>query len=123
MPSLADLSLGLRNAYLDHSRLTAQLQAWSGTFPSLCRLSSIAKTPEGRDLWLLTIGPDPERLRPGPRDARARPRRRARRVARVSRPARRAHDRRRRPVLQALPRGPHRALRRQARAVAILPRR
>src|SRR5215831_16598427 len=64
MRSLADLSLGFRNAYLDHARLTAQLQAWSESFPSLCRLTSIAKTPEGRDLWLATIGPDPERVRP-----------------------------------------------------------
>src|ERR1044071_9462110 len=64
MPSLSDLSLGFRNAYLDHARLTAQLQAWSETFPSLCRLTSIAKTPEGRDLWVAAIGPDPARLRP-----------------------------------------------------------
>src|SRR5215475_8589838 len=64
MPALADLSLGFRNAYLDHARLTAQLQAWSEAFPSLCRLTSIARTPEGRDVWLATIGPDPERLRP-----------------------------------------------------------
>src|SRR5215813_14239908 len=64
MPSLAALSLGFRNAYLDHARLTAQLQAWADAFPSLCRLTSIAKTPEGRDVWLATIGPDPERLRP-----------------------------------------------------------
>src|ERR1044072_4187519 len=64
MPPLAELSLGFRTAYLDHGRLTAQLQAWSGAFPSLCRMSSIAKTPEGRDVWLATIGPDPERRRP-----------------------------------------------------------
>jgi hypothetical protein len=64
MPSLADLSLGFRNAYLDHARLTAQLQTWADAFPSLCRLTSIARTPEGRDVWLATIGPDPERLRP-----------------------------------------------------------
>ena len=64
MASLADLSLGFRHAYLDHERLTAQLRAWAEAFPSLCRLTSIARTPEGRDVWLLTIGPDPERLRP-----------------------------------------------------------
>src|SRR3954462_10857348 len=64
MPSLADLSLGFRNAYLDHARLTAQLQTWADAFPSLCRLTSIARTPEGRDVWLAAIGPDPERLRP-----------------------------------------------------------
>src|SRR3954470_16443860 len=64
MPLLADLSLGFRHAYLDHSRLTAQLQTWAEAFPSLFRLTSIARTPEGRDVWLATIGPDPERVRP-----------------------------------------------------------
>jgi hypothetical protein len=64
MPALDDLSLGFRNAYLDHERLTAQLHAWVQAFPSLCRVTSIARTPEGRDVWLLTIGPEPERVRP-----------------------------------------------------------
>jgi len=64
MPALDDLSLGFRNAYLDHERLTAQLHAWAHAFPSLCRVTSIARTPEGRDVWLLTIGPEPERVRP-----------------------------------------------------------
>src|SRR5690348_2571840 len=64
MPSLADVSLGFRTAYLDHERLTAQLQAWSSAFPSLCRLRSLARTPEGRDQWLVTIGPEPDRVRP-----------------------------------------------------------
>jgi hypothetical protein len=64
MPVLADLSLGFRNAYLDHERLTAQLRAWTQAFPSLCRTISIARTAEGRDVWLLAIGPEPERIRP-----------------------------------------------------------
>jgi hypothetical protein len=64
MPPLADLSLGFRSDYLDHDRLTAQLQAWTRAFPSLCRLTSLARTPEGRDVWLVTIGPEPERVRP-----------------------------------------------------------
>ncbi len=64
MPALDDLSLGFRNAYLDHERLTAQLHAWVHAFPSHCRVTSIARTPEGRDVWLLTIGPEPERVRP-----------------------------------------------------------
>src|SRR3954463_15437622 len=62
--SLADVSLGFRHAYLDHERLTAQLQAWASTFPEVCRLRSLAKTPEGRDVWLVTIGRDPDRVRP-----------------------------------------------------------
>ncbi|MEO7733542.1 MAG: M14 family metallopeptidase [Kofleriaceae bacterium] len=61
---LADLSLGFRNAYLDHARLTAQLRAWAEAFPALCRLTSIARTPEGREVWLLAIGPEPDRVRP-----------------------------------------------------------
>ncbi|HEY4239781.1 MAG TPA: M14 family metallopeptidase [Kofleriaceae bacterium] len=64
MPSLADRSLGFRNAYLDHERLTAQLRAWCDAYPDVCTMRSLARTPEGRDLWLLVIGPDPGRLRP-----------------------------------------------------------
>jgi hypothetical protein len=64
MPILADLSLGFRHAYLDYERLTAQLRAWTAKFPDLCRLTSIARTPEGREVWLLTVGPEPDRVRP-----------------------------------------------------------
>jgi hypothetical protein len=64
MAALADLSLGFRNAYLDHERMTAQLRAWTQAFPALCRMTSLARTPDGRDVWLLSIGPDPERVRP-----------------------------------------------------------
>jgi hypothetical protein len=64
MPILADLSLGFRHAYLDYERLTAQLRAWTAKFPDLCRLTSIAHTPEGREVWLLTVGPEPDRVRP-----------------------------------------------------------
>jgi hypothetical protein len=62
--SLADLSRGFRRAYLDHEQLTAQLRAWADAFPSLVRLTSIARTPEGRDVWLIAIGADPDRVRP-----------------------------------------------------------
>ncbi len=61
---LADLSLGFRHAYLDYERLTAQVRAWAHAHPSLVRLTSLAKTPEGRDVWLLAIGPEPDRVRP-----------------------------------------------------------
>jgi hypothetical protein len=64
MPTLADVSLGFRHAYLDYERLTAQLRAWTEAFPSLCRLGSIARTPEGREVWILTIGAEPDRIRP-----------------------------------------------------------
>ncbi|HEY6037707.1 MAG TPA: M14 family zinc carboxypeptidase, partial [Kofleriaceae bacterium] len=63
-PALADLSLGFRDAYLDHDHLTRQLRAWCDAFPHLARMTSLAKTPEGRDVWLLTVGPEPDRVRP-----------------------------------------------------------
>src|SRR4051812_29631547 len=63
-PTLAELSLGFRHAYLDHERITAQLKAWAETYPQLCRLQAISRTPEGREVWVLTIGRDPDRIRP-----------------------------------------------------------
>ncbi len=62
--AIGDLSLGFREAYLDHDTLTRQLRAWVEAYPEIARLTSLAKTPEGRDVWLLTIGPDPDRIRP-----------------------------------------------------------
>src|SRR5829696_7314525 len=56
--------MGFRTTYLDHAALTAQLEAWRSEHPDLVRLTSLAKTPEGRDLWLLTIGIEPDRVRP-----------------------------------------------------------
>jgi hypothetical protein len=64
MPLLADVSLGFRNAYLDYELLTSQVRTWTTAFPGICRLTSLARTPEGRDVWLLTIGPEPDRIRP-----------------------------------------------------------
>lgn len=61
---LAALSSGFRSAYLTYDQLTAQLHAWTRAFPELCRLTSLARTPEGRDVWLLAIGRDPDRVRP-----------------------------------------------------------
>lgn len=58
------MSLGFREAYLDYEQLTQQLRAWCEAFPQLARMQSLAKTPEGRDVWLLTVGPDPDRIRP-----------------------------------------------------------
>lgn len=64
MVSLVTLARDFRTSYVDHATLTAQLEAWRDAFPDLVRLTSIGKTPEGRDLWLLTIGKDPDRVRP-----------------------------------------------------------
>ncbi len=64
MNPLDDLNRGFRTGYLDHDTLTEQLRAWADAYPQLARLTSIGQTPEGRDLWVLTVGRDPDRLRP-----------------------------------------------------------
>lgn len=64
MSSLDALSLGFRAKYLNHAELTAQLRAWTEAFPDLCRLECLTLSEEGREVWLLTIGREPERLRP-----------------------------------------------------------
>jgi hypothetical protein len=58
------LDRGFRRKYLDHEELTAQVEAWASAFPDLVRLRSIGESLEGRPLWHLTIGPDPDRMRP-----------------------------------------------------------
>ena len=59
-----ELSLGFRQRFLSYDELTRQVRAWTDAFPDLCRTTSIGQTPEGRELWLLTLGPDPDRIRP-----------------------------------------------------------
>ena len=63
-PTVDSLHQGFRDHYLDHARLTTQLTAWAEAFPELCKLESLGKTPEGRDLWLLVLGKEPSRVRP-----------------------------------------------------------
>src|SRR5689334_195750 len=58
------LHRGFRTRYLTHDEITDQLQAWARAFPRLVRLTSLCRTEEGRDLWLLTIGADADRVRP-----------------------------------------------------------
>lgn len=58
------LSLGFRERFLSYDELTRQVRAWADAFPDLCRATSIGRTPEGLELWLLTLGPDPDRPRP-----------------------------------------------------------
>jgi Zinc carboxypeptidase len=53
-----------RDDYLDYAQLTEKLHALAAAHPDLVRLTSIAKTPEGRELWLLTLGEHPDRERP-----------------------------------------------------------
>ena len=61
---LESLSRGFRATYLRYDELVAQLRAWADAYPQLARLRSIGESPDGRALWVLTIGPDPDRARP-----------------------------------------------------------
>ena len=58
------LSLGFRDRFLSYDELTRQVRAWADAFPDLCRAASIGRTPEGRELWLVTLGREPDRPRP-----------------------------------------------------------
>ncbi len=62
--TLTELHRGFRSRYLDYAELTAQVKSWAECFPKVVRLTSIGTTPEGREQWLLTIGPEPDRVRP-----------------------------------------------------------
>lgn len=64
MIDISSLDLGFRNRFLSHEELTRQLQGWAEAMPSVARLESLAKSEGGRDVWLLTIGRDPDRTRP-----------------------------------------------------------
>lgn len=57
-------SARFRGGYLDYAELTEQLELWAQRHPDLVRLQSLGKTPEGRQLWVATVGPEPDRLRP-----------------------------------------------------------
>ncbi|MEM9194618.1 MAG: M14 family metallopeptidase [Myxococcota bacterium] len=64
MTDVRGLHRGFRNDYLDHGEVTAQLKAWAEAFPAFVRLTTLTTTAEGREQWLLTIGREPDRLRP-----------------------------------------------------------
>lgn len=53
-----------RHGHPDHDELTAMLEHWREAHPDLVHLTSLATTPEGRDVWLLTLGREPDRHRP-----------------------------------------------------------
>lgn len=54
----------VRERYLDHAQLTAQLRTWATQHPDFIRLRALTTTEGGRELWLLTIGPRPDEPRP-----------------------------------------------------------
>jgi hypothetical protein len=53
-----------RTNYLDYAELTEQLRAWAKAHPDFVRLSSLGKSAEGREIPLLTIGRNPDEMRP-----------------------------------------------------------
>lgn len=59
-----DLHQGFRQNYLDFAALEEQLRLWAASFPEFVRLSSIGTSQEGRELWLVTIGKNPDVVRP-----------------------------------------------------------
>lgn len=58
------MNTAFRSRYLSYAELTATLESWAKAYPDFARLESIGRTDEGRELWLLTIGPEPDRIRP-----------------------------------------------------------
>ena len=62
--SVFELRKAFRTEYLDYESLTAQLDEWANAFPEFVRKESLGTTLEGREIWLLKIGVDPDRVRP-----------------------------------------------------------
>lgn len=58
------MNTAFRSTYLGYDEITATLRHWATTHPELARLQSLGKTDEGRELWVLTIGPRPDEIRP-----------------------------------------------------------
>jgi hypothetical protein len=53
-----------RQRYLTYDEITATLEGWASAHPDITHLQSIGQTAEGRELWLLTIGLQPDETRP-----------------------------------------------------------
>jgi hypothetical protein len=53
-----------RTNYLDYAELNEQLRAWAKAHPEFVKLSSLGKSAEGREIPLITIGRNPDEMRP-----------------------------------------------------------
>jgi hypothetical protein len=53
-----------RTNYVDYAQLWEQLSTWAEQYPAFVRLSVLGKSAQGRDIPLLTIGHDPDTVRP-----------------------------------------------------------
>jgi hypothetical protein len=53
-----------RRKYLDYAELSDQLAAWSRLHPDIARVGAIGRSAQGRDIPLLTIGRNPDEVRP-----------------------------------------------------------
>lgn len=53
-------------AYYTYNSMESKLKNWSEKYSDICRLESIGKTHEGRDIWALKISDNPEVNEPEP---------------------------------------------------------
>ena len=58
--------VAIANLVYRYAELTSILEAWGRERPELCRITSIGRSYEGRDIWLVTVtnfdaGPDDEK--------------------------------------------------------------
>src|SRR4051794_9614869 len=52
------------NDYVRYDQLTRTLEDWARTHTEFVRLSSLGKTENGRDIWLMEVGRHPDHPRP-----------------------------------------------------------
>lgn len=64
MAAIDCVNHGFRHRYLRYGEVTAQLQAWADAYPEFTSLRSLGTSSQGRDIWLLVIGREPNERRP-----------------------------------------------------------